>query len=129
MTQKEFDDAVDQVTEEQLQLDNQQNGVETPPGLTEDRVRQMLDQQFQSLGKEGSGLQSGWDRGLNAIRGDMRREMDGKINDMHSQAGKTAFLNNIEDPEQRQNFQYILENQERLAKANEQYNNYTITRM
>jgi hypothetical protein len=124
MTQKEFDDAVDAVTEEQLQLDNQQNGVEAPSSITKDEVRQMLDQHFQSLRKEVSGLQSGWDRGLNAIRGDMRKEMDDKINDMHSQAGKTAFLNNIEDPEQRQNFQYILENQERLTKGNQQYNNY-----
>jgi len=128
MTQKEFDDAVDEVAEEQLQLDNQQNGVETPQQLTEDRVRQMMTDHFQSMSSQltsqMSGLQSGWDRGLNAIRGDMRREIDDKINDMHSQAGKTAFLNNIEDPEQRQNFQYILENQERLAKANQQYNNY-----
>jgi len=120
MTQKEFDEAADEIAQEQLQLDNQQNGVESPQQLTEDRVRQMLTEQFQALRREVSGLQSGWDRGLNAIRGDMRKELDDKFSEVQSQAGRAEFLNNIEDPDQRQNFQYILENQDRIARMNQQ---------
>jgi uncharacterized membrane protein YgcG len=118
MTQKEFEEAADEIAQEQQQIDNQQNGVESPAGLTEERVRQMLEQQFQTLRREVSGLQSGWDRGLNAIRGDMRRELDDKFTSIQAQAGRETFLNSIEDPEQRQNFQYILENQDRLMQSN-----------
>jgi Spy/CpxP family protein refolding chaperone len=80
----------------------------------------MLDQQFQALRREVSGLQSGWDRGLNAIRGDMRKELDDKFSEAQSQAGRAEFLNGIEDPEQRQHFQYILENQDRIGRTNQQ---------
>ena len=130
MTQERFDDAVDEIVQEQEQLDNQQNGIETPSSLTEDRVRQMMTDHFQNMSSQltsqMSGLQSGWDRGLNAIRGDMRKELNNKFDELHSQAGRAAFLNNIEDPEQRQNFAYILEGQDRMAQAQlaeEQSNN------
>tara|TARA_Y100000310_G_C20451334_1_gene700885 strand:+ start:110 stop:898 length:789 start_codon:yes stop_codon:yes gene_type:complete len=134
MTQERFDDAVDEIVQEQEQLDNQQNGIETPSLLTEERVRQMMTDQFQNmtsqLQSQMSGLQSGWDRGLNAIRGDMRKELNDKFDELHSQAGRAAFLNNIEDPEQRQNFAYILENQDRIAQSQiPQAQNYTTDAM
>jgi hypothetical protein len=123
MTQKQFDDAVDEISQEQQQIDNQQNGVEAPSGLTEDRVRQMLDQQFQALRKEVSGLQSGWDRGLNAIRGDMRKELEDKFSEQYQVARKEQLLNSFEDPDRRKEIEMLLEYQEANNVNTNSYNN------
>ena len=120
MTQEQFDQAADEIMQEQQQLDDQQGVGDQSPQLTEEKVRQMLNDQFQSLRREVSGLQSGWDRGLNAIRGDMRKEMEDRLGDLQNQAGRAAFLNSMDDPEERRKFEYILQNQDNQIQS---YNN------
>jgi bacterioferritin-associated ferredoxin len=87
MTQEQFNEAVDEIAQEQQQLDDQQGVGDQSPQLTEDRVRQMLEDQLQTFSKQVSGLQSGWDRGLNAIRGDMEKKLEQRITDLHTRAG------------------------------------------
>jgi hypothetical protein len=116
MTQDQFDNVADEIVQEQQQLDEQQGLGDQSAQLTEDRVRQMLNDQFQALRREVSGLQSGWDRGLNAIRGDMRKEIDQRLSDMNAQAGREAFLGSLDDPEERRKFEYILQNQDNQAR-------------
>lgn len=101
-------DGQDVIGQEQQDLDSQQ-GIQasTAQPLTEEQVRQIVQQQSDANLREMRGLQGLLDKGLDAIRRDTTADLDRRIAEMQAGAGRQQFLSSL-DEEEREKFERVL---------------------
>lgn len=88
---------VDEVTEAQDALDGQQDATQTiaappAPALTAADIERIVSAQLQPVVAQVRGLQSGWDRGLNAIRQDTVKSVTQQVAELARQRREDDFV-------------------------------------
>lgn len=102
--------ATDPITQDQEQLDTQ-SAVAAP--LTAEQIADIVRAQVAPLQSQISGVQSLHDRGLNAIRSDMQRQVDARVEELR----REKFLSELpEDATPRQVANALLEYQKEPAQ-------------
>jgi hypothetical protein len=112
-------DGQDVIGQEQQDLDSQQ-GIQAAAAqpITEEQVRQIVQQQTELIQRQLSGIQGLTDRALDAHRRDWTTDIERRFAEAQAGAGRQQFLNSLEEDE-REKYQQMLSvmDAERRASA------------